>query len=330
MLLLGLRGIAASLVLPRRLFGGGGPVSADAGVAPPGAAASPVTSPRELRNARVCELRSVALRAAASEREEVEAIGLLLDEALIALAGSKQPPLDALTELVPGDPPTAVLVDAAHGSATTKLLALALAGRLTDMASEAGGAMIVDADENDLKRAGYPVEHRMRCRGTEPANGYAGWPDIVEGERIRVSRLVSGANTRLAVVGRLSLEADRMGPFVLDATLRAFTANVRERALREPSFGYKLLAVSGLGRRVDLVLGDLTAFGAPEKIWRAGEALIGNDLFAVESVGHTILSNLCSVRGLPVPAPHPILQEARRLAVRSASSEGIVWRKVSV
>jgi hypothetical protein len=135
-----------------------------------------------------------------------------------------------------------------------------------------------------------------------------------------------------------------MGPFVLDAALRGADRETRERALRDPSFGAKLLAGPPFGERVGLVVADLVEIpldpregggagrsaSGRDGAWPAGEILLGSDLFAVECVGHRILSNALEGRGIKAPAAHPILAAAAGLGIPGARLETLSWKKASL
>ena len=291
---------------------------------------------REVRRvpSRVVELRSKGLLDAGEGAPEPDFKDCVLLAMMLAVH-EDLPPLDALAEIYPDEPPVSVLVDARAGSLGTRRLAKLLATSFVDMGSPPETVTILDAADSDLEAGGYPLSREgegPRCHGTEPGPGY-GASSSVPGTKgaARVSKVIEGERNRLAVVGRLFAEGARMGPFVIDAALRCADAGSRAEALSDPIFGARLLASARLGDRVGLVLGDLieVPLGAGTERWRAGEVLAGRTVLAVERIGHTILSNTCKARGLKAPAPHPILAAADSLDLPGARMASIDWRKVA-
>jgi hypothetical protein len=131
-----------------------------------------------------------------------------------------------------------------------------------------------------------------------------------------------------------------MGPFVIEAALRAADARTHQAAALDPSFGARLLASSEFSERIGLVVGDLLEValkgadndagsvpGAEGALWHAAELLVGDSVLAVEAVGHRILSNACRVRGLRPPEPHPVLSAAAEESLRGSKIDDIDWRK---
>ena len=261
-------------------------------------------------------------------------------------------PLDALASTFPGEPPVAVLVDARRsGGETTAVIARRLAGALVEMGSTEDNVQILDARDEDLQAGGYTVTREgpgPRCFGTEPMPGY-GEPKTIEGSRarMRLSRVIEGDGFRLAVVARLRSGSRRMEPFVIDATLRAVDPETRAKALSDPVFGARVLSSPAIGERIGLVVGDLIEVGmgdepakptsgerdatsadAGASVWRANELLVGTDLFAVERIGHTLLTEARRARGLSPLPEHPILKAAAALGNAGARLTGVNWKKV--
>jgi len=300
-------------------------------------------SPPEVLEVWLATLADAKDQARMSGIEEglLNAIALLEDEY----------PLDALAVRFPDEPPVAVLVDARSGGKTTTAMARRLAGALTEMGSAGETITILDVRDEDLKAGGYVVDREgsgPRCFGTEPAPGY-GEPLTIEGTRdsVRLSRVVQDERARIAVVARLGAGPKGMAPFVLDAALRAFDTATRQRALADPEFGARILSSPRIGGKIRLVVGDLfdvQTGASPNKIraaaekapadpalspvWKADELLVGHDLFAVERVGHTLLSESCKARGLSPLGEHPILRAAVALGIPGAALPGVSWKKV--
>ena len=121
-----------------------------------------------------------------------------------------------------------------------------------------------------------------------------------------------------------------MAPFVIDTALLAVDPRTRGEAARNPELGARLLASPRIAGRIGMVVGDLIEIpiDAPKtEPFKSDSILAGGNVLAVESVGHTILSNTCEAKGLPAPAPHPILAAARRLGLTGARNDVIDWRK---
>lgn len=280
---------------------------------------------------------------------------VVVEEAMLSAIGTlgDEFPLDALATLFPDEPPVAVLVDARSGGATTRALAKRLAGALIEMGSPGESVTILDARDADLKAGGYAVAREgrgPRCFGTEPRPGY-GEPVTIDGSRAtaRLSHVLQQDRAQIAVVGRLRSGLKAMEPFVLDAALRGVDAATRERARSDPEFGARLLSSPHLGGRVRLVLGDLIevetgagtgsggprpdAAGAasdsvrPPSAWKADELLVGRNLFALERVGHTLLSEARRARGLDPLEEPPILRAAVVLGIPGAGLSSVRWRK---
>ncbi len=131
----------------------------------PGAPVDPSPGPGAPRSPRVCEVRSRELRAAVAGGGGRSGVSELLLGALSVLSGEDLPPLDALTELFPGDPPVTILVDAGASGPFTPLLANELAAALLDMGSAAGSVAIADASDAELAGGRVPD----RPRGTRPS-----------------------------------------------------------------------------------------------------------------------------------------------------------------
>lgn len=293
---------------------------------------------------RVYEIRLRGLRGGSGET-----VSAVLEEsvyvAATALTRRDLLPLDALSELFPDDPPVVILVDPRFGASTTRVIATRLSGALVDMGSAAESIVVVGSTDEEMGAAGYTVTRSGKgpfCRGLEP-DGY-GKPVSVPGTRstVRLTRAIEDPAARLAVVARLSASDRGMGPFVIDAALHAVDEDSRARAKKDPGFGARLLASPLLAGRVGLVFGDLVEIpliggeknqledeGAETRspAWKADEVLAGTNVLAMERIGHTILSNTCLARGLPAPAPHPILAEAAKLGSTGAKAGEIDWRK---
>jgi hypothetical protein len=184
-----------------------------------------------------------------------------------------------------------------------------------------------------MRQAGYTVARTGDgpfVHGAEPEPGY-GSPRPVEGasSSVRLVKALDDRSARTAVVARLSRSGERLGPFVIDAALQALDSRTRAECARDPALGARLVGGATLGGRTCLVIGDLVEIPleGPEDSWKADEVLAGTNIFAIESVGHTILKNTCLAKGLPPPSPHPILQAAAKLGLPGTSLEGIDWRK---
>jgi len=320
-------------------------------VAGPGAAASARTAVAAptTGTAKVVEAWYVQLRAddGAISRQ-------VLDDAVLGLLQitTGDYPLDALASLFPDDPPVSVRVDARSGRPeTTAVLATRLAEALRDAGIRGDSIAVEDITDADLKAGGYrPVREGEGplFHGDDPAPGYGEPRDLPGlGKKVRLARALDDRSRRIAVLARLYAREGRMGPFVLDAALRAFDERTRKKAQDDPELGARLLASPLFGGRVGLVIGDLftvdlgspapgrAADGASEStpaspLWNADELLTGSNLFAVERIGHTILSNACKARGRgPVPEP-PLLAAASGLGLHGARLSTIGWKKVSL
>ena len=308
---------------------------------------------------KVVELRYIQLRG-----EDGSITPSILEDAVLGLLQNYTGdyPLDALSSLFSGDPPVSVLVDARSGNkGTTPVLAMSLATALRDMGSQAESIVVSDASDADLVAGGYRIVRDGEgpfCHGDAPKPGYGEARELPGvGKGIRFSRALDEKARRIAVLARLHAREGRMGPFVLDAALRALDESTRKKAFQDPEFGARILASPPLGGRVNLVIGELfeldlgpadgagaTGGAAPASrdaksdaipsgeaaVWKADELLGGRNLFAVERIGHTILSNTMKARGrATVPEP-PLLAAAAALGVSGAKISSIGWRKARV
>jgi hypothetical protein len=333
-----------SLALAGSLLAGGsalrGALSFGTPDASPEAASSP--TPSSAPATKVLEARFVGLRG-----EEGTITRTVLEDAVLGLMqlDTGEYPLDALSSLFPDDPPISIRVDARSGRPeTTTVLATRLASALKDMGSKGDAVVVADASDADLKAAGYRLVRDGEgplCHGDEPKPGYGDPRELPGiGKGVRLSRALDEKERRIAVVARLHARDGRMGPFVLDAALRAFDPSTRKKVLKDPELGARLLASPPLGGRVSLVIGDLFAVelgqgpaaesSAGNEEWKADVLLSGRNLFAVERIGYTILSNTMKARGRePLPEP-PLLAAATALGLSGARMSSINWRKASL
>lgn len=275
----------------------------------------------------------------------VEDFGLV---SAAALTGEEFP-LDGLAELFPEESSVAILVDARAGSATTPTIVKRLARALVEIGSPPETVRILDANDEALASAGYEIARTgpgTFCHGTMPRPGYGeavAVPGAQGSAGLSKSALPSGA-TYLAVVGSLSADADRMGPFVIDAALGVVDDRARARASSDPEFGARLLASEMIGGRIAMVIGDLVevrltsspapagegSVGKDGTRFRGDEVISGTNVFAVERIGHRILCNTRAARGLRVVPPHPVLAAAEALGLRGSAMDSIDWKKGSM
>jgi hypothetical protein len=272
----------------------------------------------------------------------VESFGLVSAEVLT----NEEFPLDGLADLFPEGTSAAILVDARAGTPSTALISKRLARGIIEIGSDPGNVRILDASDADLVAGGYEIvrnEKGLLCHGTLPRPGFG---PVVEvpgtGAKARLSLAATPEKTKqLAVVGCLSAAEGKMGPFVIDAALRLVDEESRSRALADPQFGAKLLASDHIGGRIALTVGDLvdvrlgaSPAGSPSEaeeaannVFRGDEVIASTNLFAVERIGHRILTNTLKARGRAAVEAHPILLAAERQGLRGASMETIDWKK---
>ena len=300
----------------------------------------PARPPRKGRKPLVYELRFPRLRDENGRVQDFVLEGNLLSAAGV-LTGEKFP-LDALAEIFPEAESVAVLVDARAGTPYTRVFATRLARALVEMGLPANDVRILAERDEELVAGGYTLVRRGRgpfCHGTRPVPGYGEAVQIPGAAgRVRLSRAATPRKARrLAVVASLASEDDRMAPFVIDAALSILDEESRARALKDPVFGAKVIASDSIGGRIEMVLGDLVEVklarktnGSAQPTWRADEILAGFSAFAVERIGHRILSNTRAARGLGSVPPHPILEAAESLGLEQTRIESIDWRKGSL
>lgn len=307
----------------------------------------------------VWEIHFASLRGESAAVNEM-ALGDFVLVGAGALTGESFP-LDGLADLFGDEPSAVVLVDARSGTARTRVIALKLAQSLVEIGSDQAKVTILDARDEDLRAGGYTIEKGgkgLRCHGTVPKPGY-GTPAGISGAnspKVALSRTASGAE-HIAVVASLAATGGpavssgageglaagngSMGPFVIDAALRLLDERSRQLALRDPAAGARILASPAIGGRLAMVVGEAVdvRLGGPSEGesgssgdpgWPADEVLVGTNLFAVERIGHKILSNTRRVRGLAPLAAHPILVAAEMAGLTGASIDAIVWKKAAL
>lgn len=251
----------------------------------------------------------------------------------ISLTKNDLAPLDALSEVYPDDPPVAIFVDTGSEAPTTRMLAMKLAASLADMGSSLPSVGVVGSTDDALRQAGYVVVRSKEgsyAHGADTDSDF-GQPTTVPtlGRPVRFSRALERPG-RAAVVARLGRAGGSMAPFAVDTGLLAVDPRSRSEASKNPEFGARLLASQAFSGRFGLVLGDLIEIPIDSPTmepFKSGSILAGRSVLAVESIGHTILSNTCEAKGIPVPPPHPILAAARKLGLTGARTDSIDWRK---
>ena len=339
----------------------GAPESSSAGhAAPPDAgskaplskvsAAQPAPTP-------VWEIYFSTLRNEAGEIASENAMADLIAVPAGVLA-NEQFPLDGVAVLFRDEPSVAVLVDA-RGDGARRVVAQQFVRVLTDVAGDATGVRILDLRDEDSSPADTrsPRDREgIVLPGSYPKPGFGapfGVPGLLQAKAHALSRSCSGGSGSrswppLAAVDRGSSGSpaaggQRMAPFVLDTLLRALDDRTRTLAERDPAAGARILASRAIAGRIGMIVGEAVEVrlggvapgqgdgsGDDRSVWRADEVIVGTNPFAVERVGHRILSNTRKAQGLPTVLPHPILEAAAAAKIPGADFATIAWKKAAL
>jgi len=331
--------------------------AAEEAVAPEPAPPAAPPAPRPAAHPTVWEIHFAYLRNDAGKINDLALQGFAL-VAAGALTGEHFP-LDGLEELFPEDATAAVLVDARSGTPRTRAIASKLAASIAEVATDAGHVRILDASDEDLLAGGYEIKRRggvPLCHGTRPSPGFGAHLDAPMTPRgpVAFSKAAASAD-HLAVVASLGVRIGpplagtngegsplaprgRMAPFVIDAALRILEERDRKLALEDPALGARILASPAVSGRITMVIGEAVEMpladaderapsSAEPLVWKADEVIAGSNLFAVERIGHRILSSSRAAHGLPPIDPHPILVAAETAGIDGASMASIAWKK---
>ena len=334
--------------------------AAEEAVAPKPARPAAPPAPRPAAHPTVWEIHFASLRNDAGKINDL-ALQDFARVAAGALTGERFP-LDGLEELFPDDATAAVLVDARSGTHRTHAIASKLAASIAEVATDPGHVRILDASDEDLLAGGYEIKRRggvPLCHGTRPSPGFGAHLDVPMTPKgpVAFSKAAASAD-HLAVVASLGVRTGphpaepkregtpaaprgRMAPFVIDAALRILDERDRRLALEDPALGARILASPAVSGKISMVLGEAVEMpladplerapsSAEPLVWKADEVIAGSNLFAVERIGHRILSNSRAARGLPPVDPHPILAAADAAGIDGASIATIAWKKAAL